>query len=80
VELREKVATALRDESDRQLNATAHVPYPPSKVENYLDHADAILAIPEIAEALGRSYKGMAIVEDASLGPDEMKLVQPPNA
>lgn len=43
-DLVERVARALRDESDRQLNEKSSVQYPPSKVETYLGHARAALA------------------------------------
>lgn len=40
-----------------------------------IETADAILALPEIRDALGLQYKGFKIVEDPILKPGEMKMV-----
>ena len=40
----ERVARALRDESDRQLNERTTIPYPPAQIETFMLHAKAAIA------------------------------------
>lgn len=83
MELREKIARALASADGKDPDAPAWVRMPGNETfgicwrDQYSAKADKILAIPEIRDALGLSYKGVKIVEDARLKPGEMKMVSP---